>query len=216
MQQDFWAFQKAKRQFVGESVKSVRGGKVPDLNINEGEQLILEDLLRASSVLDIGAGDKRIMQKMRHHGYRGIYATMDTSRAFDHDFYALEDIRGTYEVVLMLEVIEHMTLNEFHRYLDAIWEHLAPGGLLIVSTPNPAHINHLWKTDIGHIQQYPLADLYALLVLKGFRSMRMYRAHLVPLRFSPRFWLRRKLYEFVCKVMYVDPAEGLQIHARKP
>ncbi len=213
---DYWLLQRAKREFFGKSVGSVRGGKAPDLGMNESERLIAKDVLAASSVLDIGAGNKRIMAKMRHHGYEGAYATMDVSPAFDHDFCSLEGIQGTYDVILMLETIEHMTMGEFHRYLDVVWGHLAPQGVFIVSTPNPAHINQFWKTDVDHIQPYPLSDLYAKLVLKGFGPIRMYRVHLVPAKFSPRFWLRRKLYEFVCKVMYADPAEGLQVHAHKP
>jgi len=47
---------------------------------------------------------------------------------------------------------------------------LAPGGKLLLTTPNP-HCVVSWQAwDMTHVQHYPYHDLHALLRLAGFQS----------------------------------------------
>ncbi|MDO8648464.1 MAG: class I SAM-dependent methyltransferase [Candidatus Peregrinibacteria bacterium] len=77
---------------------------------------------------------------------------------------ALPEISAQYDVIICSEVIEHTT-----KYRDIIrWiaDHLAPGGLLILSTQ--AGKIHASDRYTGHTQHFVKADLDALLQEEGF------------------------------------------------
>ncbi len=70
--------------------------------------------------------------------------------------------------IVCLEVIEHMSLNDYVDLMDAFGRILSPGGVLVISTPNPLCVVPMWAGDPGHVQQYPIADLAADFVMRGY------------------------------------------------
>jgi len=119
-------------------------------------------------VLDIGANDRELERQLAARGFTGTYRSMDVSRANAHDFHALADVDETFDVVVMKEVIEHLPLPVFLGYLDDLDRIIAPGGSLVLTTPNVFSVVHWESWDMTHCQHYPYPDLYALLRSRGF------------------------------------------------
>ena len=55
----------------------------------------------------------------------------------------VDDFGGPYDLVLAAELIEH--LDDPGRLLDNVGRHLAPGGRLALTTPNPFYLNQCAK-----------------------------------------------------------------------
>jgi len=102
---------------------------------------------------------------------------------------------GTYDLMVCMEVVEHL-INPPSSVLRFLSDNLAPGGILIVTTPNAAWLKNRLKliqgrnpfevlnTDrlrMGHIREYTLDEL---------------RASAGGLPLEPRILERRGLYRF--------------------
>lgn len=187
----------------------------PTDGCNEVDRLYIERLGRCRRILDIGAGDLRIKAKFVTQGYRGEYKTLDLSRERAHDFYAIEEVTGQYDGIMLLDVIEHLELEAFYRLLDRIEALLEPGGTIVISTPNPACISPMWAGDMTHIQQYPLHDLVALFRARGY----VCEAFRVILTAHERFSLRDRFRLLIKKVLThylgVDYADNILVIATK-
>lgn len=98
-----------------------------------------------SAVLDIGPGSGVIGKALQSQGITDISAVEIDSAAREHikPYYrqvteslaSLE--KGTFDAVLLLDVIEHIAEPE--QFLSLAAEYLKPGGFVLVSVPNIAH-----------------------------------------------------------------------------
>lgn len=101
------------------------------------------------------------------------------------------DMRGRFDAVTSLEVIEH--LYSPRRLAEVAFELLRPGGMFVVTTPyhgywkNLAlavtgrmdrHFSVLW--DHGHIQFFSVKTLRALLAQQGFHAIEFQFAGRLP------------------------------------
>ena len=183
---------------------------------NEGLILNFSKIGTNSSILDIGAGSKLSYRLLSEKGFRGVYKSMDVDTFFKHDFYSLETIKGNYDNVFMLEIIEHLELDVAFKYLDKAYEVLKKGGRLFLSTPNIDHINQLWRGNIGHIRQYPVRDLYGILKLMNFKGdIELYRIYLRPYKPNIKFTIKEMLKKLITRILDVDYAHGIMIIAEK-
>lgn len=124
-------------------------------------------------VLDVGAGDRCLLDQLRATGFVGEYASVDTDDTYAHDFSSLESVSGAFDVVVMREVIGHLHLNIFVDYAERILEILRPGGRLLITMPN---VFSTWQLcDVTHVQHYSSYDLYALLRYVGYAPVGIYR-----------------------------------------
>lgn len=166
-----------------------------------------------ASVLDVGAGDRRFEHKMRVQNATIRYRSFDIDRATHHDYYAIDDIEGQYDLIFAFEVIEHMTPAEGLRMVMNLREHLAPGGTLLLGTPNLYH-PHRYFGDLTHVTPYKYEELGALLVLGGYRVQGIYRVFndsflRRALRLYLGVWLHRWLsIDFAHTVMVEATAEA--------
>jgi SAM-dependent methyltransferase len=130
-----------------------------------------------ASVLDIGARDGGLKAWLPE----GVkYQGMDISPEFERPDVLIRDVSqgipfpdGNFQFVFMLEVLEHVP-NPF-GVLSEIRRILAPGGVLILSVPNPYHIKELiWNLfriadRQGHIYSWTRQTMTALGAMNGFR-----------------------------------------------
>ena len=185
---------------------------------NKSEVLLtsLKRLGESDVILDIGAGDKRLKKSLQGAGFQGIYKSMDIESTHTHDFNSLEDITGEYDCVFMFELIEHLPIELSLKYLEKAYKLLKKGGRLFLSTPNVDHINALWRSNIGHIKQYPIRDLYAILRLMNFKGeINLYLIYHRPYRHTIKLKIKEILKIFISKIMDVDYARGIMIIAEK-
>ncbi|HYW10140.1 MAG TPA: methyltransferase domain-containing protein [Longimicrobium sp.] len=180
----------------------------------------LEELERHSGrrplrILDVGCGNGFITAELarRGHDVIGVDVTEDgiaMARAAHvmpnlsfhacsvYDPELLHHVRGGVDVVLSLEVVEHLYLPRalFAQSMKV----LRPGGVLIVSTPYHGYLKNLaislsggWDRhfgvdwDGGHVKFFSPASLRSLAAEAGFRAFRFRGVGRVPYLWKSMF-----------------------------
>jgi SAM-dependent methyltransferase len=138
--------------------------------------LIVKTIRDGEKVLDIGASNRNLQRRLKHHFPLLIYKSMDIDRDQFHDFYSLEEIQESFDVVFLFEMIEHLDLEEGVRFLKRIYDFLNEGGRLILTTPNVFNPSRFWR-DATHKVAYCYDELGGLLLAQGFQVMGMYRTY---------------------------------------
>ena len=186
-------------------------------------RVLLQHLHRLPSdpspmVLDVGAYDRALGKALERSGVACKYYSVDTDNQGQHDFRDLTEVTGSYDVVAMFELIEHLSYDKVDELVHAAYRLLAPGGLLIISTPNPYHPTRFFS-DASHTQHWPPLDLYGLIRHAGFTRQQVwmygvtYRG--VPsLRGAPRMLLQY-FREAVWRIIGLDTCGGLLAVAAK-
>jgi len=106
----------------------------------EIEQIYFDAIRTSPSVLDVGAGDLRIMGKLKRAGYAGDYHTQDVGTEGAYTYRDLDEIRRSYGAILCLDVIEHLALREGLTLIRKMISLLQGGGVLVLQTPNASYI----------------------------------------------------------------------------
>ena len=187
--------------------------RVPGLN--EVEALLWTTVRGASTLLDYGSGDQSLKRKILEAGFQGRYETFDLSDELPTTHRRAEEIRGPFDAVLCLEVIEHMPLEAGLALRDRLVDLLAPGGVLALSTPNPACVVSPFSHDETHLHLYPLADLVAWARSRGL-AVEARRVELLPPRLPVSLRLRLLARRVLCAILGADRADGLLLICRRP
>ena len=182
--------------------------------LNELQAIIFNRTKRAARILDFGAGDNRLKRKFLAAGYRGSFETLDVADSPDHNYSSLAQIEGKFDAILCLEVIEHITLNEYVDLMDDFGKLVSPGGFVIMSTPNPLCVVSMWALDAGHIQQYPMADLAADFVVRGY-DVEAFRVWSGPWPAGVRRRLRFLAMRGLTYLLNADYAHGFAIIGKR-
>jgi 2-polyprenyl-3-methyl-5-hydroxy-6-metoxy-1,4-benzoquinol methylase len=138
--------------------------------------LMLKTIQDGEKVLDIGASNRNLQERLKRHYPKLIYKSMDIDRQQFHDFYSLEEIRESFDVVFLFEVIEHLDLEEGVQLLKKVYDFLNEGGRLILTTPNVFNPSRFWR-DATHKVAYCYDELGGLLLAQGFQIKEMYRTY---------------------------------------
>ena len=116
------------------------------------------ELPDGAKILDIGCGLGDISNLLSSFGtVDGVdlspAATEIAAQRFPHarfshgDFFDVEFEDGRYNLAVSSEVFEHVTLEQRDEFLAKIERALAPGGYLILTTPNELLSRHLQDLD---------------------------------------------------------------------
>ncbi len=104
---------------------------------------------RAGRLLDVGAGDGRFLAEMRARGWQVLGVEPDRSAVARARARGLEMLEGDVEIVPVVEAFDAVTLNNvIEHVVDPIatlrrcWALVAPGGRLVVLTPNLESLGH--------------------------------------------------------------------------
>ncbi|NWG04148.1 MAG: class I SAM-dependent methyltransferase [Syntrophaceae bacterium] len=138
--------------------------------------LMLRWIQDGDKILDIGASNRDLQERLRRHFPKLIYKSMDIDREQFHDFYTLEEIQEPFDVIFLFEVIEHLSLEEGVTLLKRAYDLLNQGGRLLLTTPNVFNPNRFWR-DATHKVAYCYDELGGLLLAQGFQIQAIYRTY---------------------------------------
>ena len=184
--------------------------------LSEIERVYFEAIRNAPRLLDVGAGDLRVMRKMQRAGFRGAYHTQDIGEEGTYTYRDLSDVRQTYGAVLCLDVIEHLTLEDGLLLLKRMTSLLDPGGVLILQTANASYIPEPRSWDMTHLHTYNVMDLWAYLTCEGM-DVAGYRVVFREPGWGPVRKLKFAVSAYVKKnVLGCDFANNIALVARRP
>jgi SAM-dependent methyltransferase len=63
-----------------------------------------------------------------------------------------QEFRDQYDVAILFDVVEH--IEKTHPFLDAVFFHLKPGGVLLVNVPALMTLYGAYDTAAGHFRRY--------------------------------------------------------------
>ena len=174
-------------------------------------QLIRTTLADARTILDVGAGNRAYQGVFRNLGLTGEYRSADVDRTHQHhDYTDFLSITDRFDAIVMFELIEHLPLDVGVTFLEHARRLIQPAGVLMLSTPNPHHPNHVWRVEVTHIRPWPMADLYGVLRLVGFDEVQLCRQYLGSWKRRLAVPLTKALYRF----MELDHAQTILAIAR--
>jgi len=173
--------------------------------------LVIPEILDGERVLEIGAGDRRLEVLLAKHRRWVHYYSLDSDPCLPHDYRDLSEVTEGFDCVVALEVVEHLTIAELYSLLCSVSELLAPGGRLVVSTPNtfypPAYLR-----DATHRTPLCYDELAGLVSSAGLNVARIVRVYHDPLH---RKLLRRYAFGWLFRLLGLDFAKQIALVARK-
>jgi len=173
--------------------------------------IIFKNLRDGEKVLDIGAYDRKLEGRLKKYFPNLIYKSMDVDRQKFHDFYNLDEINETFDMVFLFEVIEHLSLYEGIEVLRKIYTILNPRGRLILTTPNIFNPGRFWR-DVSHQTAYCYDELGGLLLAQGFQIKTIYRTYNDAFhRYLFRVYIMKHLHRY----LGIDFAKSILILAEK-
>jgi SAM-dependent methyltransferase len=163
------------------------------------------------SVLEMGASNCRLEKRLKAFHPRLRYKSMDIDPSYPHDYSSFEEIKETFDVVLLFEVIEHIDLKGGGEMVAKIYEVLNPGGRVILSTPNIYTPGQYWK-DVDHLTAYHHEELGALFLSRGFDIVDIRRVYNAPfLQYVMKVYLLSPVFRF----LKIDYTKSILLVARK-
>jgi SAM-dependent methyltransferase len=101
----------------------------------------LDALPPATRVLDAGCGEGVLVEEYAGRlAITGVDANYSSARVSPGSVTALPFADGSFDRALCLDVLEHLAYEEQPRALAELYRVLRPGGELLVSVPNLAHL----------------------------------------------------------------------------
>jgi SAM-dependent methyltransferase len=96
-------------------------------------------------LLDIGSSDGALYERFRHLGqYVGIEPGLESDRSLGPNARLIRGMfprdlsdRGPFDTICMLAVLEHIPPDAHPTIARGCFEHLRPGGHLVVTVPSP-------------------------------------------------------------------------------
>ncbi|WPL15599.1 Methyltransferase domain protein [Thiorhodovibrio winogradskyi] len=183
----YLAFEEHMRGSQAE-VSELLSGYLPDL---EG----LPESLQGMPLLDIGSGRGEWLQLLAQQGFTAegieinplIAGQAHAAGLQVHCADALDHLRGLPDnsraAISAFHVAEHLPFSLLFALLEQSWRVLAPGGLLILETPNPENLlvgSHTFWHDFSHQRPLTPAAFEFLVRFHGFAAVRLRRLHPYP------------------------------------
>lgn len=138
--------------------------------------VIVEELKDGDKILDVGASNRILGEKIIAKIPSVTYKTMDIDKTQPHDYYSLEEISESFDMIILSEVIEHLEFREGILMLRRLFDLLNSGGKITISTPNIHHPNRWWW-DSDHKTPYRYDEIGGTLLSVGFKVDKIFRIY---------------------------------------
>nr|WKN40031.1 class I SAM-dependent methyltransferase [Tunicatimonas sp. TK19036] len=148
-----------------------------------------------ANILEIGCGYGRYLSVLTKLGYTQTYG-IDISEEqirYAQQHLGLTNVEKAdalnfltthaerYHVVMLLDVVEHLTVDYAVELLTLVREYLHPEGRLIIQVPNAmAPMTPNYHGDITHTKLYSTRTMGQLLMMSGFQQFNHYELPPIP------------------------------------
>jgi len=128
-------------------IKRVLGWGMEYLTYTEYVINLIKNLQNTKSLLDVGCGDGYLINKCAEFcnkkmtGIDLVKKSIDFAKAFSNsenvEFLVkdIKDIKEKYDIVTLIEVLEHIPDNEVEEFLNLVIDKVNNGGYFIISVP---------------------------------------------------------------------------------
>lgn len=212
---DYWELRAFRAKTPQFGLIKVSYGNPNLLHENPSVRIIISFLKEGAQVLDVGAGDRHLKNILEKANWRGKYYSMDIENKFRHEYADFISIDRKFDCIFMCELLEHLKLEEGIKYIEKSYSILNDNGILVITTPNMNHINCFLRSDITHKQAFPTGDMYAILRMAGFKSVKGWRVKETTRKFNIKWKIKNFLNRYLCLILGVDFAEGMMFVAFK-
>ncbi len=172
---------------------------------------VLSFLKYGDKVLEIGASNRKLEVKIKKIYPNVVYKSLDIDPKYPHDYSSFEEIKETFDMVLLFEVIEHLGLEEGREMVKKIHQILNPGGRVALTTPNVYTPGQYWK-DATHLMPYHYEELGALFLSEGFELVDIRR---VFRRSYFKYYFKGYIFSSLFHFLGIDFSESILLVARK-
>ena len=100
-------------------------------------------LANVNTILDFGGGSRLTGAMLKNLKWNGIYEIVDSSINVKPEYVKLDDVNKKFDMVVCLQVIEHLYFEDFLDLLPQLSFKLKPGGTLVIGSDHPANSGHL-------------------------------------------------------------------------
>ncbi len=172
---------------------------------------LLKHLKDGESVLEVGAFNRDLGEKMKIYLPRTTYKSMDIDPAYPHDYSSFDEIGEKFDMILLFEVIEHLGLEEGREMVKRVYQVLKPGGRVVLTTPNVFTPGRYWK-DATHCTPYHYEELGGLLLGQEFELLEICRMFNAPfLEYLLKVYVFSSLFRF----LGIDYTKSIMVVAQK-
>jgi SAM-dependent methyltransferase len=172
---------------------------------------ILKHLKDGEAVLEIGAYDRELGNRIKKVLPGILYKSLDIDTTYHHDYVSLEKVKEKFDVVLLFEVIEHLDWVSGKEMVARLFEILNPGGRVILTTPDIYTPGQYWK-DASHLTPYHYEELGGIFLSQKFGSIQLFRLFSDAfLRYVMKVYVFSSLFRF----LGIDFAKSILLVAQK-
>jgi SAM-dependent methyltransferase len=172
---------------------------------------LLRYLKDGEAVLDIGAFDRSLGQRLKRERPALIYKSLDIDPTYRHDYASLDQVLEKFDVALLFEVVEHLDWSSGQEMIRKVHGILNPGGRVIVSTPNIYTPGQYWK-DASHRTPFHYEELGALFLNQHFELVEIRRLAHEPLA---GYVLKACFFRPLFRFLGIDFSKSILLVARK-
>lgn len=147
--------------------------------VRKPSEVLFGHLGERDRLLDVGAGPGRTGERVRTRRPHVEIRTLDVDPSTSPDYRSIDEVEGRFDCVLLLEVVEHLAPETACTLLGDLQRVLAPGGRLLVSTPNVFHPSAYFR-DMTHRTPIAYDELGGMLDGCGYRVVEMVRVYNAP------------------------------------
>jgi 2-polyprenyl-3-methyl-5-hydroxy-6-metoxy-1,4-benzoquinol methylase len=135
----------------------------------------------------------------------------------------LDGVNNHFGLVLMFDLIEHMSLDDAFEVLCAARRAIAPGGLIVLKTMNMAHLMgcYVRYNDLTHCHAYTSLTMRQMLEISGFTNVVLCnRNRRRTLKGQCAHLLNNVIHRLLALISHATPSETYQgwltVRAQRP
>ena len=146
-------------------------------------------------MVDMGCGRGEWLELLREQGFEAMGLDLSTAMVqhcrdrglhaehTDAQYWLAKQSDDSLAMVSGFHIVEHLPFEQLFQLISQIWRVLAPGGVLILETPNPENVlvgSHTFYHDHTHRNPITPTSLQFLLGYHGFVSQEVLRLNPYP------------------------------------